>query len=519
MTMSSSMSLSVLLDGMLDDASVLDIKQDRLVESLCIDSRKAVPGAVFIACLGLQVHAIYFADQAVSQGAVAVLCEMPSPDDVDIKALSERLAVPVIPVAALSDKLGWLATRFYVSPAAAMHVIGMTGTNGKTSCTHYLAQILSLSGHGCGVLGTLGYGMYGALKQGLHTTPDAVTVQQELADLRAAGAEYVAMEVSSHALEQGRVAGVQFDTAVFINLSHDHLDYHGDMTRYGQAKFELFNTPGLRFAVMNIDDEFVASQIADVPETVQVLRYGLVDNLATNTSSGRSSDKQAGVEVRGNIIDRDMHGMKIQIVTPWGEGSFETSLLGEFNASNLLAVLTVLGNYGMPLDDLLKFAAAVEPVAGRMERFGGDKHQPLVVVDYAHTPDALEHALSTLRGHCQGQLWCVFGCGGDRDRSKRSLMGAIAEQYADHVCVTDDNPRTESAQQIIDDVLSTMNDVSAVSVIRDRGEAISKVLSLAAAQDVVLIAGKGHEDYQIIGDQRQPFSDSEQVRKILGEVA
>jgi UDP-N-acetylmuramoyl-L-alanyl-D-glutamate--2,6-diaminopimelate ligase len=317
------------------------------------------------------------------------------------------------------------------------------------------------------------------------------------------------MEVSSHGLEQGRVSGVEFDIAVLTNLSRDHLDYHGDMESYAQAKAKLFACSSLQTAVLNIDDEFGKDLAAHIPDEVQKIGYSL------ELEASNLVDKL----VTGRIESLDHSGIVIAIKSPWGKGKIKSSLLGRFNAQNLLAVLSTLLAMKLPVDKAIAAVSVVDAPAGRMERFGGADMKPVVVIDYAHTPDALRNALSTLRDHCQGDLWVVFGCGGDRDTGKRSEMGSIAEVLADHVILTDDNPRTEDAKGIVADILSGISNRSIVEVEHDRATAIRSALKQAVSNDMVLIAGKGHEDYQIIGQEKHHFSDREVVEDFLGVAA
>lgn len=469
------------------------------VSGLALDSRQVRPGDVFIALGGSRVAGQDFVHEAVAAGAVAVVTDRP---------LVDSVAVPVVVVDQLAGQLGDIASRFYHHPSRELRITGITGTNGKTSCSLFLAQALDSRPGGCGVIGTLGMGRYGALTTTTHTTPDAISIQRQLRTFRQAGIDDVVMEVSSHALEQGRVNGIDFDAAIFTNLSHDHLDYHGDMAAYGQAKKRLFEAPSLRYAVINAGDTYGASLLAALPSRVQTVSYQLLN------------DQQAvapGADVRGRIQQMGSHGMTLCIESPWGQGCLSSTLLGRFNAENLLAVLATLVQLGVSFDEALQRIAATKAVPGRMEHFGGADGQPLVVVDYAHSPDALQQVLRTLREHCQRDLLCVFGCGGDRDRGKRPLMGQIAERWADRVIITDDNPRSESSTGIIADILAGLAQAEHVEVIADRAQAIVWAIGQAREGDVVLIAGKGHEDYQIIGEQRQPFSDREQVMSVLQE--
>jgi UDP-N-acetylmuramoyl-L-alanyl-D-glutamate--2,6-diaminopimelate ligase len=403
-------------------------------------------------------------------------------------------------VPGLRGKLGTLADRFYGSPSRQLIVVGVTGTNGKTTCTQLLAQALDSPRRRAAVIGTLGFGYPGVLNASLHTTPDAVTLQRLFAEFRDAGAAYVSMEVSSHALDQGRVDGVAFDVAVFTNLTHDHLDYHGDMQAYGAAKAGLFETPDLKHAVVNAEDAFGRELIARLEGRVPVLSYGL--------SSGA---------VRAEAITLTHEGMRVRAVTPRGRIEIESSLFGRFNGANLLAVLGTLIVLGFDLPDAAARLRHARPAPGRVERFGHRPGTPLVVVDYAHTPDALEHVLRALREHRPERLWCVFGCGGDRDRGKRPRMGRIAESLADVVILTDDNPRHEAPEAIIEEIRAGMQ--TTPRVMRDRKTAIAMAIAEAGADDIVLVAGKGHEDYQQLGDTRIPYSDRQVVRELLGEAA
>ncbi|UCE88187.1 MAG: UDP-N-acetylmuramoyl-L-alanyl-D-glutamate--2,6-diaminopimelate ligase [Pseudomonadota bacterium] len=475
------------------------------ITGLSSHSRAVHAGDLFLACVGQRVHGRGYIDAAIDAGAHAVLWEADT--RLDSIALTWRTSpsghqVPVIAVTDLSSLVGVLADRFYGQPSAQLFVTGITGTNGKTSCSQFLAQAASAFAP-CGVIGTLGHGLYGALESDGHTTPDAVTCHRWLADFLSGGATSAVMEVSSHALDQGRVNGVAFDCAVFTNLTREHLDYHGDMTRYGMAKRTLFAVPGLRHAVINTDDAFGRELAGGMPPHVELITYGLEHDGTPPT-------------VHGSDLVLDARGIALQVSTAWGKGELRAPLLGRFNASNLLAVLAVLLIRGVSLDEALQRLAATRTVSGRMERFGGGP-APLAVVDYAHTPDALEQVLGALREHCAGKLWCVFGCGGDRDRGKRPLMGAVAERIADRVVLTDDNPRHEDPSEIIVAIRTGMQRPDSALVQRERGKAIALALGEAATGDVVLIAGKGHEDYQLVGDRKLEFSDVATVQALLGE--
>ena len=459
----------------------------RTVSGMTLDSRSVQRGDLFVALAGLTTDGQSFIDDAIARGAAAILF--------DAQAPPPQASVPAIAVPQLRQCVGFIAARFFGAPSQHLNVIGVTGTNGKTTCTQVLAQVL---GH-CAVIGTLGAGFPGALRAGPHTTPDVITVQRLLAEFLAAGAKHVCMEVSSHALDQGRVVGVRFALAMFTNLTRDHLDYHGDMTRYGEAKARLFATPHLSKAVINGDDAFGRELIEQLQPRLAVLRFGL----------------DAG-DIYASAIALKLDGLAFTAHTPHGSAPIAVRLLGRFNVSNILAVIGAAMALGRELADIAQALRAIEPPPGRMQCFGGER-APLVVVDYAHTPDALTQVLSAAREHTLGELWCVFGCGGNRDRGKRPLMGAVAEQLADRVVVTDDNPRHERSQDIIADIVRGMR--RQPHIIPDRAQAIRHSVQSARHGDVVLIAGKGHEDYQQVGDARLPFSDSAAVQQALGLAA
>jgi len=498
--------LSELLGGL----ASIDPELDCSVSHVTLDSRRVRTGTLFLACSGGDLHGMDFLEQALENGACAVAYEPDANWDVQrIKDLPVTPSVPFIAVEQLSVRASEIAGRFYQHPSRNMSITGFTGTNGKTSSTMFLAQALGDQVR-CGVVGTLGNGFPDDLQPGIHTTPDPVGLQRILSELKGDGARCVAMEVSSHALEQRRVEAIHFDVAVFTNLSRDHLDYHGSMEAYGASKMRLFKMPGIRCAVINLDDPFGSQVLGRLPAGVLALGYGL--------------NQQAEIPERLDgwawavDIQQDGHGMSVQVQTSRGDGEFKTGLLGRFNVSNLLAVLNVMLFRGIALADALERLSHLQTVAGRMERHGGNR-QPLVVVDYSHTPDALEHALVAARAHTAGRLICVFGCGGDRDNGKRPLMGGIAERLADRVIITDDNPRTEDGDGIIADIQKGMQRTGSALVQRDRASAIRTAVAEATTGDLVLVCGKGHEDYQLVGDQRLDFSDRELVLLALEETA
>jgi len=463
------------------------------VQGLTLDSRAVRAGDAFVALRGTRQHGILFAPAALASGASVVIAEAPAPP-------APPPVAPVVWIDGLRERLGAIAARFHGEPCAALRVVGVTGTNGKTSTVQLLAQTLHHAGRRVATVGTLGAGLFGALREGERTTPDAIAVQALLGEFRDLGAQDVAMEVSSHALDQGRVNGVHFTVAVFTNLTRDHLDYHGTMQAYGAAKARLFAWPGLDWAVINVDDGFGRALADGLPAGVRRLRCAI---------------DGAAAEIRASAVRTDARGLRFQLATPWGEAEVTTALLGRFNVANLLGVVGALGALGVDFALICDALAALQPVNGRMSRLGGDGMQPLVVVDYAHTPDALEQALLTLRAHCAGALTCVFGCGGERDAGKRPQMAAIAERLADRVVVTDDNPRSEDGDAIVAQILGGFDRPHAAVVQRDRAAAIDAAVRGAASADVVLIAGKGHEHYQEIAGRRLPFDDLVVARSAL----
>lgn len=473
------------------------------VSGLTLDSRQVRPGHAFVALQGGTTHGIEFAPMAWEQGAAVVLAELEAGEPVVSDGDHARARAetgPVVWIADLRRHLGAAADRFFGHPSTDLAVVGVTGTNGKTSTVQMLAQAWAMLGHHAASIGTLGAGLYGHLEAGERTTPDVISVHRQLAALRDAGATHVAMEVSSHALDQGRVDAVAFDVAVFTNLTRDHLDYHGTMQAYGEAKARLFAWPTLSAAVLNVDDDFGRELATRVAADVRCLRTGVATDDAT---------------VRAAQVSTTGAGLAFVLVTPWGEALVRSPLLGRFNVANLLAVAACLGALDTPFRTIVDVLGRLQPVPGRMSRLGGSDGRPLLVVDYAHTPDALEQALSSLRGHCAGRLTCVFGCGGERDAGKRPQMAAIAERLADRVVITDDNPRHEDGDAIVADILAGLERPADAVVQRDRARAIAMALEAAHAGDVVLVAGKGHEPYQDVAGVRHPFDDLAVARGLL----
>ncbi len=471
-----------------------------LVRGLSLDSRSVRPGDVFFARRGQSVDAGCHLGEAARAGAVALVVEG------EIPGCKQRHGVPLLKVRQLTATIGRVAHRFFRKPSETLQVIGVTGTNGKTSVSHFIAHGLHQWAGSCGLIGTLGRGLYGSLQDTNHTTPDAIRLHCTLAKVRDSGARHLAMEVSSHGLSQERTAGIAFDVAVFTNLSRDHLDYHGDLAAYASAKRRLFEYPGLRYAVLNGNDPFSRELQGALPATAEVLDFALT---GTRMWTGAPA-------LLGELASATPDGLEMRVRTPWGQAEWHSALLGRFNAENLLASLAGLLACGMPLARAVTALASIPPVPGRMQRLSAEGGVQ-VVVDYAHTPDALRLALHSLRAYTRGRLWCVFGCGGDRDQGKRPQMGRIAEQGADVVVLTNDNPRSEDAQLIINDILGGMAEPEKVRLIPQREEAIQSTIAAAAKDgDLVLIAGKGHEAWQELNGVRKAFSDVAVARAALG---
>ena len=489
--------MSLTLDALLAPLGML---ADSIpLRQMQLDSRAVQPGDLFIALKGHAVDGRDFIPAAVALGAAAVLYQ-PEPGHP-----LPPYAIPCIPVPELATHLSALAGRFYGEPARQLQLVGVTGTNGKSTTTQLIANWRSLLGGVAGVMGTIGNGLFGQLTPCENTTASAVAIQQELAHQLAQGADLVAMEVSSHGLVQHRVAALPFAVAAFTNLSRDHLDYHGTMAAYAAAKRSLFSGLPAADCVLNADDEVAQQWLAEIPDAVT---YSLA--AGTVPQGGRF------IEAIGlTFHDR---GFSAEIRSSWGNGVLSAPLLGRFNIANALAALACLLVLGYDLKALLAVAAKLQPVTGRMECFGGGE-QPLVVVDYAHTPDGLEKALEAARLHCRGRLFCLVGCGGDRDRGKRPMMAAIAERLADVAILTDDNPRTEDPARIIADMQAGLQHPERLLVEHQRPVAIQRALEQARMGDLILVAGKGHEDYQIIGKQKLMYSDRDTVARLLKEQA
>ncbi len=488
-------------------AGLVETPAELEVGDVTLDSRAVGPGALFLACRGLGRHGAEFAGEALARGARAILYE-PSPGalqlvEAGLRAVAGadnfgRNEVFVAPVPQLSRHAGTIADRFFARPSQMLRVAGITGTNGKTTCAWLLAQALGHCRRPAAYMGTLGAGFPQALSATEHTTPDAVAVHRRLAAMRKLGAEAVSMEVSSHALDQDRVGGVRFHTAAFTNLTRDHLDYHGTMAAYAEAKARLFSSPGLSVRVINADDE-LGARLATQLSPAQ---------LVITTRAGVAHEPASGARlVRAVRVATEISGLAVDVESSWGAVALSVPLIGEFNADNALTVLAVLLAWDIPLAEAAAAVESCRAAPGRMEAFGGRGAAPLAIVDYAHTPDALAKALRAARLHCRGRLRVVFGCGGDRDPGKRPMMGRISAELADESVVTDDNPRSESPEQIVRQIMEGIPRDAASRVEHDRALAIGSALRRSGPQDVVLIAGKGHEEYQIYGSERRPFSD------------
>jgi UDP-N-acetylmuramoyl-L-alanyl-D-glutamate--2,6-diaminopimelate ligase len=480
-----------------DDVVALLARLGSTPRRVCADSREVREGDAFAAFPGTQADGRTFIGDAIARGASSVLWESRA------FRWRDEWHVANLAVDDLRAKLGYIADFIYGNPSRHLWTVGVTGTNGKTSCAHWTAHCLDVCGWRAGVVGTLGNGLFGALEPAVNTTPDVAVLHEMLARLRAQGARAIAMEVSSHGLDQGRVNGVAFDVALFTNLTRDHLDYHGTMAAYGAAKAKLFAWPGLTACVINTDDAF-GQGLADAARArgQRVISYGF-----------------ANADIVPTALASTASGLSMSIATPWGHGDVQTCLVGAFNAANVLGVLGVLGASGIALSDAFAALAKITPPPGRMQRIGGEG-KPLVVVDYAHSPDALEKVLIALRETVPigGELVCVLGCGGGRDPGKRPQMGRIAGRLADRVIVTNDNPRREDpsaiAQAVVAGVMETENRRWSIEL--DRAKAIAHAVGDAKWGDVVLVAGKGHEDYQEYAGTRIHFSDAEEATAALG---
>lgn len=487
--MSCPMSVQTLLEGWCDTVP------DLVISGIELDSRRVREGQAFLAVTGASTHGMAHVAQAQARGASVVIH--------DGEAEVPPLRIPAVAVPGLGGMLSSIGGRFYHSPSDHLTVAGVTGTNGKTSTAHFIAQSWQRTSGDAGIIGTIGSGPLGSLKPASMTTPDPISLQAMLSDCIDRKVEKLAMEVSSHALDQGRCDDIAFDAAVLTNLSRDHLDYHGTMEAYADAKRRLFVDCHPRFAVINLDDAFGKALADEIANGTEVFTYG---------SNGSS-------ELKGSVLQMDSLGMTLRLESPWGGGEVRTGLLGKFNLSNLMAAAGALALLGMPWSQVMHQVEIMRAVPGRMQCLGGEVTQPVVVVDYAHTPDALSQALTALRSHLHGQLICVFGCGGDRDSGKRPMMARVAESLADRLVMTTDNPRDEEPRSIIEDMLAGLEQPGQAQVIEDRAAAIRQAVLESGSGDIVLIAGRGHEAWQETKGQKIPFSDEAAVNAALEEAA
>lgn len=498
----------VSLESLIQGFAVDTVDSTISVSGIAIDSRLVKPGDCFIALKGAVTDGAHYIDQAVASGAVAVLVDRLSEVSID----QDNIGASIVAIDNLSYHLSEIAGRFYNNPSQSMNVVAFTGTNGKTTCSLLFSQLLARAlvlgeRQKSSYIGTTGYGvaephasnssdnLFKAKLSGSTqlTTPDAVSVQRILAELANNGTDSVALEASSHSLVQYRLQSVEIDTAVFTNLSRDHLDYHKDLQSYAAAKARLFEMPSVKTAIINLDDSVGGQIAANLQPEIQLITFSLDNQIA---------------DIYCSHIELDASGINAQLVTPWGEGRIKSSLIGGFNLSNLLAVIAAACVQGVSLDNCLQLLPELQAAPGRMQSVSINA-EPQVIVDYAHTPDALEKVLQAIKPYCLGQLWLVFGCGGNRDSGKRIEMGKIANQFADKIIITNDNPRFEQPELIAEQIIQGID--KDVKVELDRRRAISTSIIQAESQDIILIAGKGHEDYQIIGDTKLPFSDYQEA--------
>jgi UDP-N-acetylmuramoyl-L-alanyl-D-glutamate--2,6-diaminopimelate ligase len=492
-----SKSLAKLLSGLANVDTSID------VTGVAIDSREVKPDDLFMAYRGTEVNGVDYIDDAIRAGAVAVAID--GNEEISLESIS----VTVVKVSNLRKQAGIIISRFYDEPSKEMQIIGVTGTNGKTTVSYMIAQVLFMLGKQSAVIGTIGNGRFGKVESANTTTPDPVKLHSLFSSWKNE-VDSVVMEVSSHALDQDRVAGTEFNIAIFTNLSRDHLDYHGTLEDYAEAKFQLFKSFGLKHAIVNIDDTYGAQLIDLLPTGLNIFAY------STKTSQLNTNKKNISL-IFCEKIETDHLKTDLTIQSPWGQVSIQTGLLGEFNIENILAAFSALCVSGFPAEQVATALSEFTGIPGRMEYFASRLNslvKPLLVVDYAHTPDALEKALTALRSYCTGKLYCVFGCGGDRDVGKRSQMGAIAESLSDQIILTNDNPRTESEEKIVANILEGIKEKSQVTIKYDRSDAIINTFLNASKNDVILIAGKGHETTQQIGSALSPFSDRELARRL-----
>lgn len=484
--------------AMISSAQVMADRSSEAVGPLCLDSRQVKQGDTFVAVLGFQIDGRVYIPTALEKGAKLIFAE--ANQNIEFKQMYAGVSEDkIVWIADLNHKLSKIAANYFGHPADELTNIAVTGTNGKTSCSYLIAKTLQKLSFECYLLGTLGVGCCGKLKESVNTTADAITLQQILKEALDSGAQFSSMELSSHGIDQDRAVAIRFKTAIFTNLTRDHLDYHGSMESYGAAKRKLFISQGLKNAVINMDDRFGRKLAKD--KEIIAKKWLVTTSLPTNGSNLENW-------IWAEEVVLSLKGIQAKVYTPWGTGRLDSTLIGHFNLSNILLVIAALGSISKDVHPILQALKSVSAAEGRMLTLGNSK-TPIAVVDYAHTPDALEKALGALREHCVGLIWCVFGCGGDRDAGKRSLMGGIAEKLANRVIVTQDNPRFESEDDIKKDIFSGINNPKKAIYVSDREDAIRQTIAKASPGDAVLIAGKGHEDYQIIGKVKHHLCDKE----------
>jgi len=486
--------LSFLLQGLVN----IQKDHDVLITGIHQNSNAIKKGDLFIAIPGIHTHGLKYADQAVSQGAAAIAWE-PTEEIFD----DPSFKIPCIKVTGLRKQTGFIASRFYSNPSECLQVVGITGTDGKTSVAGFVAQILDNLDRKCGLIGTLGYGHLSALEKSAHTTPEANIIQNVLYNMVQLGDMFAVLEASSHGLSQYRLNGVSFDIAVLTNIGNDHSDYHQSKEDYVKAKQKLFEISSLKTAILNIDDHFgqhLSKRLSN-------------SDIEVHTCS--TSSKVA--DVFSKNIQYTREGLEFDVVTPWGASTIKSPLFGEFNIQNLLLSIATLCSLKVDYASVVKVFPLLMPVRGRMNKLTSEK-QVTIFVDYAHTPQALGNALCSIKQHFRSPICCVFGCGGDRDAKKRPLMAKVAEQYAQRIIVTDDNTRTENPEGIVKDIIAGFTNPQEVSVVHDRATAIRQAISTATVSEVVLVAGKGHEEEQIVGEEKHPFNDMKFIQEVLQEI-
>ncbi|VAW58805.1 UDP-N-acetylmuramoylalanyl-D-glutamate--2,6-diaminopimelate ligase [hydrothermal vent metagenome] len=492
------MTLRELLTGICETAYLPEIE----IQGLALDSRKVDTGYAFIALEGQIDHGLVYAQAAVSRGAVVVLCDAKFDQYCQQVLLQMMARVICVPIKNLSDRLSELAIKLYGPAHNELFIVGVTGTDGKTSVSHFIAQAMNRAYGSAAVIGTLGNGVLsnsvhaGQFDESTHTTPDIISLHEMLADYKQQGARHVSMEVSSHGLNQQRVSGIDFNVAILTNLSRDHLDYHGSIDAYKAAKKALFTDYVTAALVLNADDPFGRELYEEFKDSRNIWLYGL----------DKDGIKTPGQYAIAESIKTQSDGMSFVLNSSHGTAQISVQLMGEFNIYNVLACFCTLIQSGVNFNHAIKYIADLSTVPGRMELLH-EAGKPSVVIDYAHTPQALSLALKNARKHVSGRLICVFGCGGDRDTGKRPLMAQSAEQFADLLIVTNDNPRSEDPQRIINDIKVGISDEKYLLVETDRRKAIEQAIATADEKDLVLIAGKGHENYQLMGNKKISFND------------